>query len=174
VRYGVTGEIAIELVTSGVRSRELATVVDNAAGAESIEIGELRNWLGRMTFAGWVERFGATASGLLDLLEYSRTRNAGVLRRLLGDGAASLRLDDGRLIDDRGAGPDTTSDEVTLREIESSISPSPIGVFEIGDDTEPIATVPMSLHADLQSILDTGLELAVHLSEGILTLRLID
>lgn len=41
-------------------------------------------------------------------------------------------------------------------------------------DTEPPATVPSSLHVDLQAILDTGLENQAAFTDAILTVQLLE
>jgi len=71
-------------------------------------------------------------------------------------------------------GGDVPGQEVILREIDATLLPSPIGIFANEADSESLATVPTSLHADLQAILDTGLDLQTQLADGVLTVHLIE
>ena len=69
VRYGVDTVQALELLTAGLRSREFANVVGEAARREGIEHGELREWLRTMSVVEWRARFEASAGDVVDLLE---------------------------------------------------------------------------------------------------------
>jgi hypothetical protein len=181
IRYGVTGAAAIELLTSGVRSRELVTRVAAAARQEEIDLTELRSWLGQMSFAGWRERFDATAADVLDLLEYCRIRGVGVLRRLLSEGQASFDVDllppsRNNQQSHRGesqAETGATLEPVVVRALTGFPTPAQLAVFAVeGAPAAPRATIPASLHSELQAVLDTALEIDGSLSGSLLTLRL--
>jgi len=194
IRYGVTSVEAVELRTSGLRSRELANRVSDAAKDDRIDLKDLRSWLGRMALVGWSKRFDATASDLLDLLEYSRTRDADVLRKLLVDGAVTVTVDvrksplpteeelhseHGRSTDGEGDSGDADAgapgEPAIVCAVAGDLAPAPLAVFLAKSNVEtPVADIPTSLHDDLQALLDTGLDVVGYLAGDQLTLRLVE
>jgi len=194
IRYGVTSAEAVELRTSGLRSRELANRVSKAAKDDQIDLKGLRSWLGRMALVGWRDRFDATAADLLDLLEYSRTRDADVLRKLLADGVVTVTVDvrksplpteeelhpeHGRSTDGEGdsgnADAGAPGEPAIVRAVAGDLRPAPLAVFSAKSNVEtPVANIPTSLHAELQAFLDTGLDVDGYLAGDQLTLRLVE
>ena len=189
VRYGVDSPEALDLLGAGVRSRRLAHVVAQSCREEGRPLSELRGWLGSMSVAQWRERFEASSSEILDLLEVARVRRGNILRPLLEEGEVTVRvipvddatadtddrgrqphaatLWDARVGDDQVSGPvDTSSDEggrlVVLQPVGSEPSPAPLGVYAFHQD-QLLAVVPTPVHADLQAVLDTGFDLELHL-----------
>jgi aryl carrier-like protein len=189
VRYGVDSPEALDLLGAGVRSRRLAHAVAQRCRDEGRPLSELRAWLGSMSVAQWRERFAASSSEILDLLEVARVRRGNILRPLLEEGQVTVQVipvddpaadsDDGarqphaatiwdvRVEDDELSGPiDTSSDQagqpVVLQPVRGEPSPSPLGVYALHHD-QLLAVVPTPVHADLQAVLDTGFELELHL-----------
>jgi len=150
IRYGVDSAHALELLTSGFRSREMAKEVADKARDEAQAVVDLRAWLGAMTVAEWRERFGANPSDLLDLLEYTRIRRGHLLQKLLETGEAVIELDD-----DTGMNGDAA-----ILEPEGGLAPSPL-VIRRQSDGMIVSRVPTGLHADVQAVLDIGLDLSV-------------
>jgi hypothetical protein len=161
VRYGVDTIQAVELLTSGVRSREFAATVGETARREGIEAGDLRGWLREMTIGVWRDRFGAAAGDILDLLEYARTRRGGLLRSLLEAGEVSIEV-----TDEVGGG---VWEDVEILAAEG-VPPVPLVVRT--QDGESRASVPTAVHSELQALLDTGLAFQARLDEQTLQLRL--
>lgn len=173
VRYGVDSELALRLLISGVRSRRLAHAIARAAATEEVEGDSLRRWLGEMEIAELRRRFSASSSELLDILEFTRTPRASVLRDLLEQGRAEVAVrrivaersdateDGGQAEGDRSMADESTAAGpeggilADLRPVPGEELPSRLGVF--GTETgQLIALVPTPAYGDVQGILDTG------------------
>ena len=182
VRYGVSSVVAVELLLSGLRSRELATRLASAAEHEGIEVRDLRDWLGRMSLGAWRLRFDATATDLLDLLEYGRKRDVRVLRTLLGEGVVTVGVETtggtgvGGVVppvDDAGPAATVGGVPVLVRTLARAPAPAPLVLFPAATlGSAPIGTIPTSIHAEVQALLDTGLDINASLDGDQLTLRL--
>ena len=169
VRYGVTSQPAVSLLLAGVRSRELATQVASAAIRED-HAEDIRQWIGSMTISEWREQLGATPADALDLIEYGRRRDLGLLRTLLSEGEATVEvtpIDSSALAGDNDASPLV----VQIRPV-SGDSPE-VGVFD-RDRGALVASIPTSAHSDVQTVLDTGFILLTTLDEVVLTLAVVD
>jgi superfamily II DNA/RNA helicase len=189
VRYGVDSPEALDLLGAGVRSRRLAHAVAQSCREEGRPLSELRAWLGSMSVAQWRERFAASSSEILDLLEVARVRRGNILRPLLEEGEVTVRVipvDDASAdTDDRGRPPraatlwdvrggddelpgavDPSSDQagqlVVLQPVRTEPSPSPLGVYALHQD-QLLAVVPTPVHTDVQAVLDTGFDLELRL-----------
>jgi hypothetical protein len=158
VRYGVASSFGLELAMAGVRSRRLRQAIADQAAAAEVE--GLEDWLAEMSVADWRDRFEASAADLRDLLEYTRAAPAdSFLPDLFERGQASVP------VQVRAEGADEPTLEI--RAFADEESPSRLGVFGEGD--EPVAIIPPRSHADIQALLDTGLELGVRMQdEGLL------
>ena len=168
VRYGVKSQAAVGLLLAGVRSRELATQMASAAVRE--DHGEdIRQWVRSMTISDWRERFGATPADVLDLIEYARRRDLGLLRTLLSEGAVAVEV---MPIDNSPPGGSGASPLVVQVRPVSGSSPE-LGVFD-RDRGELVASIPTSAHSDVQTVLDTGFILLATLDEVTLTLAIVD
>ena len=122
LRYGVSSNLAVELLTAGLRSREVANAIAEASLADDIDPLKIREWLGGLSFSTWQERFAATQLDLVDLIEYARPRTSSLMRDLLLEGRATLELGgDERFASDRS---------VILAHDVSVPLPYPIGIYE--------------------------------------------
>ncbi|MQB01828.1 MAG: hypothetical protein GEU78_16370 [Actinobacteria bacterium] len=117
-----------------------------------------------MTVADWRTRFEPAAADLLDLLEYTRIRRGSLLPALLSDGTATLRLDL----------PDylTEDQPVVIRSFLEDPDSRQLAIYPLDDHTEPLAVIPTRLLADLQAVLDTGLETSCVIGEDGLEITL--
>ena len=169
VRYGVTSQAAVGLLLAGVRSRELATQVASSATRED-HAEDMRQWVGSMTISEWREQFGATPADVLDLIEYGRRRDLGLLRTLLSEGEVAVEvtsIQTSAREGDNHTGPFV----VEIRPV-SGDSPE-LGVFE-RDRGALVASIPTSAHSDVQTVLDAGFILIATLDEVILTLAVVE
>jgi hypothetical protein len=161
IRYGVDDPNALILMTSGIRSRRLvhALVADLPADPEPNR-ETLRLFMATMGVPEWRARYNASASEVLDLLDFTRVRSRSLLKTLLEAGNAAVEL------------PVTTSSlpawdgPLTLEPLRGEPQPAPLAVYA-GD--QHIVTVAAQDQADLSAILDTGL--AVGLEIGTLAER---
>jgi hypothetical protein len=93
IRYGVDDPNALILMTSGIRSRRLAdTIARDLPDEVPSNPDGLRNFIAPIGVAGWRDRYGATASEILDLLEFARLRRRSLLRALLENGTVDVDL----------------------------------------------------------------------------------
>jgi superfamily II DNA/RNA helicase len=147
IRYGVNDPNALILMTSGIRSRRLAqTIAQDLADDLPSNPDSLRNFLAPMGVAGWRARYTATASEILDLLEFARLRRRSLLRALLENGTVALALPEVS----RG-GPFR---RLVVEPQRDTPEPAPLAVY---DGDERITTIAAQDHADVNQILETGL-----------------
>lgn len=93
IRYGVDDPNALILMSSGIRSRRLAhTIAQDLPDKLPSSPDSLREFLAPMGVAGWRDRYTATASEILDLLEFARLRRRSLLRALLETGTVDVDL----------------------------------------------------------------------------------
>jgi hypothetical protein len=182
VRYGVNRPLAIELLTSGVGSRVMAQMVAVAAEEAATERAGLREWLSAMSLAEWRQRFAASASELLDLIEYTRARRGSLLRTLLEQGSAQITAivtDEGgetREASDRSQTTDESERASRLVTIESEPDVPPPGGLLIraqDRDGEVLATVPLGSYRDLLEVLDAGVPISLAFSQDRLQIQLL-
>lgn len=83
VRFGVDSPLALRLVTTTLRNRDVAVRVERAARKHGIDDDDVSAWLGSIPVENWSEMFGTRPSDALDLLDAISDRQADVLRRLL-------------------------------------------------------------------------------------------
>lgn len=150
VRYGVCEPVALALMRAGVRSRRLANLIAEVlpVEVEPTEAG-LRAWLGGQSVGEWRQSYGATASELIDLLDFTRERGRSLLKDLLEQGTVAVDLDS------RTA---PTAGPMTLEARRYEDKPAPLTVY--AGDLE-LATISTRDQADVEAILGTGLELAL-------------
>lgn len=153
IRYGVNTAHALLLMTSGIRSRRLAHAITANLGADIPPTHEdLRVWLAKMSIAEWRERYNASASEVLDLLDFTRLRSRSLLKALLETGSVAVEI---------SATDDALQHSNRILRIQPDPrqpAPQPLALYA-GD--ELIVTIAAQDHADLQAILDTGLDLAL-------------
>jgi hypothetical protein len=178
VRYGVDSRISLLLLLSGVRSRRLASLISAQAAADDVDAQDLRPWLGRMAISEWRDRFEATSSELLDLLEYARSPRSSTLRTLLEEGQAVIAVDlenpsdavaEGTApasgADIAGEGNEARGQAVVIRPLPDEEDPPRLGVF--GVEPEPLlALIPTPTYGDIRAVLDTGVPVEATLEEG--------
>ena len=156
IRYGVNDPNALILMTSGIRSRRLAHAISGTLPDDFDRNTEnLRSHLAAMGVAEWRERYAATASELLDLLEFARVRRRSLLRALLENGTVDVGLP--------AIAVGTSLDRLSLEPLRATPPPAPLAVY-VGDD--PIVTVASQDQADLTEILDTGVGIRLSVNAG--------
>jgi hypothetical protein len=105
-----------------------------------------------MDLAEWRNRYQASASEILDLLEYSRRRSRSPVKTLLENGVVEIEL------------PEPIGDvseygePFSLEPMRDGPSPAPLVVYS---GAEIVASTSIQDHADLRAVLDTGLTLDV-------------
>lgn len=147
IRYGVNKPRSLQMMTSGIRSRRIAHLIETAMPEDATTTEEIRLWLSEMGIREWRDRFSASSSELLDLVEFTRVRRRSLLRTLLETGtvSAAVSVESLTVYD---------SDQTfELRPADFDTTPAPLGVYA---DNELVAIIASSDHADMQSILDTG------------------
>jgi hypothetical protein len=150
IRYGVNTTHALLLTTSGIRSRRLAhaVVADMPRDLEPT-YEDLRAWLAGMGIAEWRERYAASSSEVLDLLDYTRLRSRSLLKTLLETGAVAVDLP---IVAARLPQP---GQRLSLEAARGEPAPEPLAVYA---DDELVGIIPSQDHADVLAILDTGLD----------------
>lgn len=155
IRYGVDCASSLILMRSGIRSRRLAHAVSRHLPEEVAPTREgTRSWLAEMGIPGWREIFNVSASEALDLLEFTRVRSRSLLKALLETGSTTVDL-----VNPSWSTPSLGA-PVTLESARGEPAPAPLTIYA---DDELIAQIASQDHADVQAILDTGLELALEL-----------
>jgi hypothetical protein len=153
IRYGVNTPHALLLMTSGIRSRRLAhAVAANLTDDVEPTHEDLRSSLAKMSIADWRERYDASASEVLDLLDFTRLRSRSLLKALLETGSVAVEIPGN---DDPVS---QSSRALTIERHRGQPAPQPLALYA-GDRL--IATIAAQDHADLQAILETGLDLAL-------------
>jgi len=151
IRYGVSDTRSLQLMTAGIRSRRLANVVVATAPNVIATVDEMRDWLSGMSIGEWRDRFEASSSELLDLVDLARVRRRSLLRELLESGGVDLAV---TIVSFNAY--IAPGHEVTLRAANPELTPSPLGVFR---NDELFALITPGDYADTQAILDTGFAL---------------
>jgi hypothetical protein len=147
LRFGVDTSHGLILATAGIRSRRLIhAIIDDLPRTLAANLEDLRQWLAGMGIDQWRTRYMATASELLDLLEFTRLRRRSLLKTLLEEGSVQIGLPDADVF--------ASNRDLTLRPLDGAETPAPLAVYT-GNDL--VATVTAEDHADVSAILDTGL-----------------
>ena len=170
IRYGVSSDLAIELLTAGIRSRELASNIADIAVREGVLGYRVREWLGDLPLSTWRTQFAATELDILDLIEYARPRSSTLFRDLLFDRRVSIDLASTQE-------SDYSDQHVSIRPYEIGQAPFPLAIFaevDNGTSTEfpdPISFVPTKYHAEVELILESAIEVDFRLERGTLTIE---
>lgn len=149
IRHGVNTPHALILLNEGVRSRRLAHAIGTAAQQQGIGVDDIRPWLADMHIRGWRSEFGALAREVLDLLQFIRARRNNVLRSLLETGNAQVTLRDE---------PTITFQAPQVVHI-STTTDAPAELQIISESGSPVAVVDVDLHADVDAVLESGLDI---------------
>jgi hypothetical protein len=162
IRYGVDSAHALRLMTSGIRSRRLAHAIaqDRPLDLQATH-DELRAWLAGMGITEWRDRYDASASEVLDLLDYTRLRSRSLLKTLLETGSVTVEVLD---IQDFPA-----STHLVVYPVEGDPVPARIAIHAGG---RAVATIAAADHTDIQTILDTGLDFDTELAGHTLRITL--
>jgi superfamily II DNA/RNA helicase len=156
IRYGVDDPHALILMTSGIRSRRLAhTIARDLPDELPRSPDSLRDFIAPIGVAGWRDRYSATASEILDMLEFARLRRRSLLRALLENGTVDVELPELS----RGG----KFRRLTVEFLRGIPQPAPLVVY---DGDEMIATIASQDHADVNEILDTGLGTSLAINPG--------
>jgi hypothetical protein len=155
IRYGVCDTRSLILMASGVRSRRLAhAIVADAPDDLDASQEDLRYWLAGMGLTQWRARYEASASEVLDLLDFTRLRSRSLLKELLETGTVHVEL-----LSPGGKQPQPDG-PLSLEPLRGEPHPAPLGVYS-GDHL--IASVNAGDQADLAAILDTGLTIRIEI-----------
>lgn len=155
IRYGVDSQPALVLMSSGIRSRRLAhAVAQHLPDDVPATREDVRSWLAETGIPGWRESYQLSPSEALDLLEFTRVRSRSLLRTLLETGSTSVNLVD------LGWPLPNSRDRLKLEAAHDEPAPAPLCVYA---QDNLIGRVASQDHADVQAIIDTGLELVVEL-----------
>src|SRR6185437_1323481 len=100
----------------------------------------------------WRTRYNASASEVLDLLDFTRVRNRSLLKTLLETGTVTVELPVIALDLPTWEGP------LILTPLRGEPEPAPLAIYA---SDQHIVTVASQDHADLSAILDTGLAVIV-------------
>jgi len=157
IRYGVNTAHALLLMTSAIRSRRLAHAVVADVPADLSPVREeLSAWLAGMGIAEWRERYDASSSEVLDLLDFTRLRSRSLLKTLLETGAVTVNLPA-----ISGALP-SPMPRLSLETARDEPAPEPLAVYA---EDELVAIIASRDHVDVRAILDTGLDLALDIDD---------
>lgn len=147
IRYGVDSVLALQLMTSGIRSRRIAhSVVADVPEDLPPAREDLRSWLAAMTISEWRDRYRATSSEVLDLLDFTRLRNRSLLKTLLETGRVSVNI--------ATTGQVRSDYPLSLVSVPDEPTPAPLAIYAAD---QLVALIAAEDHADVQAILDTGL-----------------
>lgn len=154
IRYGVNTPHSLVLMTSGVRSRRLAHAIIADLPSELPATREdLRMWLAQTAISQWRTQFTASASEVLDLIDFTRHRNRSLLRTLLEAGTVELTIPTLYYVP-------TPDQHLTLGPVRGEPEPGPLALYA---ETTLVGAISPEDHADVRSILETGLDLTLQL-----------
>lgn len=155
IRYGVRQPAALVVMTSGVRSRRLASRIA-AVLPEDVEPTRtgIREWLAGLSIRDWHAELEVTPFETLDLLDFTRRPRRSLLRTLLETGVVDVALVP------TGAGLLGDPAELSLEPARGEAAPAAFMVYD--GESEVGETLPED-HADLQAIADTGVDYSLEL-----------
>ncbi|WP_084495120.1 DEAD/DEAH box helicase [Nocardia shimofusensis] len=162
IRYGVDTEQAIHLLTSGVRSRTIAHSIGRRAAGEGVELDQLRGWLAGQHIDIWRSSYHASDLEIEDLIEYVRVRRRSLLRTLLEERVLEIEVEAYSV---RG------ECDVALISVEGSFTHP---VEAIDNDGNAVARIIAEDHADIASILKSGVPVSSKLDGRRLVISLVE
>ncbi|MEV6444777.1 DEAD/DEAH box helicase [Amycolatopsis sp. NPDC051716] len=151
IRHGVNTPHALALLNEGVRSRRLAHVIGSEAQRQGVEVEDVRSWLASLHIRGWRSTFDAVAREVLDLLQFIRARRNNVLRSLLETGRAQVTLRSELAI----------AYQVPEIVYISTTTDAPSELQIVSDSGLVVAVVDVDLHADVDAVLASGLDIVI-------------
>jgi len=165
IRWGVDNPISLELLATGILSRNLATRIANTWEMEGEFVG-LREWIRSMEFNEWKDKFNPSTAELRNLLDYARTKKGGITVDLIEGEIVELKVKS-----------NITNAETRIVDLNPTSSEplSPIGIWF---DNELIGEILARDYVDIQTLLSMGLPYLAQFyttnNEGVLNLEMID
>lgn len=150
VRYGVDTTIALNLLTSGIRSRRVAYAIGRQATALGLDWSQVRDWLRNLHIDGWKAQFTVARREIEELLEFCRSPATSPLRQLLEQHSATVDLQISMALP-----PIAGRLPVELRIARSS---DPIEVWASGTASFRVGIIAAASHADVALLGLSGLE----------------
>lgn len=150
VRYGVDTTIALNLLTSGIRSRRLAYAIGERATALGLNWSQVRGWLRDLHIDGWKDEFTIARREVEDLLEFCRSPTTSPLRQLLEQHTTTVDLHTPM------EQPPTAG--TLLVELRISHSSEPIEVWAVGTTSFRVGIIAAASHTDVALLGHSGLE----------------
>lgn len=165
VRYGVGTTIALNLLTSGIRSRRIANTIGQRATELDLSWSQTRNWLRGLHINGWKAELAASRREIEDLVDFCRSAGTSPLRQLLEEETATIKLYEPM------TPPPTTG--VVPVELRIQQTAEPIEVWSLGPDSFHLGMIAAASHADVALLGLSGLNYRAE-SDGVaVTLRAI-
>lgn len=157
IRYGVQDPAALLLMTSGIRSRRLAHAITGTL-PDDLDAGreDLRQHIAAMDIGTWRDSYNASASEVLDLLDFTRPRHRSLLKTLLENASVAVEL------------PSTVTElpvwdgPLTLEPLRNEPQPAPLAIYA---GVQHIFTIASQDQADLLAIIETGLDIDIDIDD---------
>ncbi|MCV0384687.1 MAG: hypothetical protein K5799_14780, partial [Erythrobacter sp.] len=154
IRYGVSSDLAVQLIRAGVPSRAVASQVASSYQAAGNDADlSLREWLCTSSLGEWAQRYAASPQDLRALLEFTRLRGARLAARVLNAEEVVVPIADYNE-------PPNLARSVELRELTEEVEPARLGFFS--GDVQVGVVRPEHL-AELGAIRATGAPIHVEL-----------
>lgn len=149
IKYGVDTNIALALISRGLRSRQLAFRIGRQAESSGFEFREIIEWLRQQHIQGWRSELQASSDEILNLLDLVReTSKNSLLRQLLTSGEATADLH-------------SSSEAYTSTELEVSLQNAAphkeVNVWTKGNASNLVGYIAVAQHSDLLAVMSAGL-----------------
>ncbi len=157
VHFGVSTAHGLELMLGRVRSRRLANTVARAFVASNgpNDGVSLRGWLTDQDIAAWRQRFEASPTELLDLLEYGRAPEARLVSEVLEGNSVKLPISTREDVPDHA--------EAHIDPEPGQPDPAPLAVIVAGSI---IGRIAPEHHQDVALLTSIGIPLSVHIERA--------
>jgi len=163
IRYGVDTTIALNLLTSGIRSRRVAYMIGQRATELDLSWLDSRDWLRELHINGWKTELHASRREVEDLVEFCRSNVTSPLRQLLEEQTVTIKLY-------KPMAPPTVIGTVPV-ELRIRQTAEPIEVWSLGSDSFYIGMVAAASHADVALLGLSGLSYRAESNGVVVTLR---
>ncbi|MDE0778277.1 MAG: DEAD/DEAH box helicase [Nocardioides sp.] len=150
VRYGVDTAIALNLLTSGIRSRRVAHAIGRRATALGLDWSQVRDWLRGLHIDGWRTEFTAARREIEDLVEFCRSPTTSPLRQLLEQHTTAVELH-------APMAPPPAAGRLPV-ELRITRGSEPIEVWTSGTASYRVGIIAAASHADVALLGLSGLE----------------